>query len=81
MKFSQLPRRYQFAALAAFFLIMGAWAWLVHAAVYDWLPQSIVNYLAAALVAFAAGLVVGEKSATREIERHRHEDRTATDFE
>jgi fatty acid desaturase len=81
MKYSQLPRRYRFTALAAFFSIIGAWAWLVHAAVYDWLPQSIINYIALAMFAFAGGFFLGEKSATREIERHRYEGRTAADLE
>lgn len=51
-----IPFWVKVAMFAAFFAIMGAWAWLVNRAVYHWLPKWIVVPVGFAFIALAIGM-------------------------
>lgn len=69
MRPSDLPLRTKVMMILGFVVAMGAWSWLVSTAVYEWIPSSIAAMLGALLLGLAAGFVLGEWSARREILR------------
>lgn len=51
----------------ALIAIVGGVKWLTHIAVTEWIPDSLIGYVAVGLLAFGAGLIVGERSALKSV--------------
>lgn len=65
MRPSQLPFRYKATMVIAFFVLLGAWAWLVRAFVYEWAPPWLIDVAFTSMVgvlAYYFGYERGQRS-------------------
>lgn len=56
-------------AIVLFAAIMAGLAWFFRHLVYDWLPPALVPYLFVALMAFASGYLLGQRSVIRIVKK------------
>ncbi len=56
-------------AIVLFVVIMAGLAWFFRHLVYDWLPPALVPYLAVAIMAFASGYLLGQRSVIRIVKK------------
>jgi hypothetical protein len=66
-----IPLSVKLAMVVAFVVVMGGVAWTAHYLWYDWLPDSVVGYLAVLIIGLLAGYFIGEYSERRHIRKSR----------
>lgn len=74
MRFSELSLGRRLLGIVLFILVMSGVAWLARMAAYDWIPESVIGYVAVGMVAGAVGWLAGERSARRHVARFRDGD-------
>lgn len=52
-------------AIALLIVVMIGVTWLAHKIAYEWIPPSVIGYVAVAMICLAAGWLWGDRSARK----------------
>jgi hypothetical protein len=56
-------------AVVLFIIVMAGGYWFFHKLAYDWIPESLIGYVAIALVCSAAGYLLGQRSMALHVKK------------